>query len=108
MTRRLTVGSRSEMGLPYVPEPDTPVTTPWPHSHEKDYWRVPSRWQTSPPRFRQVLKIIGLVFLTSFILKIYYDKDLPVLAKEKHLEDKEKGKDPSQPDGNWPWKDFPL
>lgn len=106
MTRRLTVGSRSEMGLPHIPEPDTPISQPWPSSYKSDVWRVPSRWQTSRPRFRQILKFLTLVVLMSVVLKIYYDKDLPKagLEKEKDLE-----RDPSIPDQqNWPWKDFPL
>ena len=107
MTRRLTVGSRSEMGLPHVLEPDTPVSSPWPNSpYKNEYWKVPSRWQTSRPRIRQIVKFISLVVLMSIVLKIYYDKDLPPTRLESDFPPSEH--DPSIPDGNWPWKDYPL
>ena len=106
MTRRLTVGSRSEMGLPFQPEPDTPVTSQW-STPSKNEWKVPARWQTSPPRFRQVLKIIGLVVLTSLILKIYYDKEIPQNGAQS-TPDLGQQPDPAHPDSaHWPWKDYP-
>lgn len=102
MTRRLTVGSRSEMGLLSEhtdPETPPPVWTP----PKTDFWKRPSRWQVCLPRLRLVAKITMSILFTLFLLSIYYDKRPIAIEKVQTEEDLvEASKRES-----WLWKDFP-
>lgn len=102
MTRRLTVGCRSEMGLlseHIDPETPPPLWTP----PQTDFWKRPSRWQICLPRLRLVGKIVMFVLLALLLLRIYHDKhpfavDQP--PTEAELIEAAQRED-------WLWKDFP-
>jgi hypothetical protein len=102
MTRRLTLGSRSEMGLlTEHNDPDTPppIWTP----PKTDFWKRPSRWQICLPRLRLVGKVTMSVLFALIVIRIYYDKR--PLASERPLTEAEVI-EASQRE-NWLWKDFP-
>lgn len=96
MIRRLTVGSRSEMGLltETLAEERTPI--------KADFWKRPSRWQICLPRLRILAKIALSVLFALLILRIYFDSrpvavDKPTEAELIEASQRE----------NWLWKDFP-
>jgi hypothetical protein len=102
MTRRLTLGSRSEMGLlseQTDPESPPPLWTP----PKTDFWRRPSRWQICLPRLRLLGKIVLSIFFFLILLRIYYETQ-PVEAEppptEEEVMEAAKRED-------WLWKDFP-
>lgn len=102
MTRRLTVGSRSEMGLlceQNDPETPPPLWTP----PKTDFWKRRSRWQICLPRLWLVTKVSLLLFSFLVLLRIYYDKH-PVLVDQQAYEAEIME---AAQRNNWLWKDFP-
>ncbi len=102
MTRRLTLGSRSEMGLLSEhtdPETPPPLWTP----PKTDFWKRPSRWQICLPRLRLVGKITMSILFFLVLLRIYYDKR-PVAVDKQPTE--AEVIEAAQRE-NWLWKDFP-
>ena len=102
MTRRLTVGSRSEMGLlaEHVdPETPPPLWTP----PKTDFWKRPSRWQICLPRLRLVAKVVMSIVFALLLLSIYYDKR-PIAIDRFQSEDE---RVEAMKRESWLWKDFP-
>jgi hypothetical protein len=102
MTRRLTVGSRSEMGLLSEhtdPETPPPLWTP----PKTDFWKRPSRWQICLPRLRLLGKIALSIFFFLILLRIYYHTQ-PIIAEPPPTE--AEVMEAAQRE-NWLWKDFP-
>ena len=102
MTRRLTVGSRSEMGLLSEhtdPETPPPLWTP----PKADFWKRPSRWQVCLPRLRLFGKIAMSIFFALIILRLYFDMR-PVAIDQPPTE--AEAIEAAQRE-NWLWKDFP-
>jgi hypothetical protein len=104
MTRRHTVGSRSEMGLlNNTPEPQNPPLVWSPALSQNKYtWRKPSKWQICMPRLRSVTKVIAAFILSIFLYQLLYHKppDAPLpAATEENLRE-------AASQENWAWKDF--
>lgn len=109
MTRRLTVGSRSEMGLETsllsspASSPASPLT--W-TSAKLDFWKKPSKWQICMPRLRLVAKfVVSFVFLV-LILKLLNDKPPPP-KKPVRAPTEEEAMEAAKRT-NWLWKDYPM
>jgi hypothetical protein len=103
MTRRLTLGSRSEMGLlsEHSTDPETPPPI-W-SPPKTDFWKRPSRWQVCLPRLRLVAKFALSTLFALVLIRIYYDKR-PITADKQPTE--AEVIEASQRE-NWLWKDFP-
>jgi hypothetical protein len=102
MTRRLTVGGRSEMGfLSEHPDPETPPPS-W-SPQKTDFWKRPSRWQICLPRLRLVAKIAVSILFTVLVIGLYYDKR-PVTLDQSPTEAEMIQAAQRE---NWLWKDFP-
>ena len=107
MTRRLTINSRSEMGLPPepVPEPDSPppVWTP----AKSDFWRKPSKWQICMPRLRMTAKVILSIVFFIIVVKVLQEKPPekipPPPPTLNELMDQLKEQNARE---YWMWKDF--
>ena len=102
MTRRLTVGSCSEMGLLSEhtdPETPPPLWTP----PKTDFWKRPSRWQVCLPRLRFVAKIAMSILFGLLLLSIYFDKRPTAVDKAQTEEERVEASKRE----TWLWKDFP-
>jgi hypothetical protein len=111
MTRRLTIGSRSEMGLetPILSDPPSqPDPSPLNFTTVKtDFWKKPSKWQICMPRLRLIAKFaVSFVFLV-LVLKILNDKP-PAPPKQPHKTPTEAEAMEAAKRTNWLWKDFPT
>ena len=101
MTRRLTLGGRSEMGL--LSEHMDPETTSFISTPSKtDFWKRPSRWQLCLPRLRFMGKVAMFILLAVLLFRIYHDNqpvaiEPPTEAEIIEAAQREK----------WVWKDFP-
>lgn len=101
MTRRLTLGGRSEMGLASEHmDSETPcfITTP----SKTDFWKRPSRWQICLPRLRLVGKVAMFVLFALLLFRVYHHNppvaiEPPTEAERIEAAQREK----------WVWKDFP-
>jgi hypothetical protein len=112
MTRRLTIGSRSEMGLetPVLSDPPSqPDPSPLTFAAVKpDFWKKPSKWQICMPRLRLIAKFaVSFVFLV-LVLKILNDKPPVPPPKQAHKPPTEAEAMEAAKRTDWLWKDFPT
>jgi hypothetical protein len=111
MTRRLTIGSRSEMGLETLILSD-PASQPDPSplnftTVKTDFWKKPSKWQICMPRLRLVAKFaVSFVFLV-LVLKILHDKP-PTPPKHPPKPPTEAEAMEAAKRTDWLWKDYPT
>ena len=104
MTRRLTVGTRSEMGLITDTTDHQPASLNW-TPIKTDFWRKPSKWQICMPRLRMVAKALGSCCLLVILLKILNDQPrrserAPPPTEEEQIEAAKRE--------DWMWKDYPT
>jgi len=82
MTRRHTIGSRSETGLlddPQEPQTPPPGWTP-PLSNNKLTWRKPSKWQVCMPKLRVVTKVTAAFMLAIFLYQLLHHRRAPNIS----------------------------
>ena len=109
MTRRLTIGSRSEMGLETnllsepASQPDPSFA--WSSPTKLDFWKKPSKWQICMPRLRLVLKFVLSFVCLVLLLKVLNDKPPPKKPAKPPTEDEARE---AEKRTNWLWKDFPM
>ena len=113
MTRRLTIGSRSEMGLetPILSDPPSqPDRFPlnWTTAVKPDFWKKPSKWQICMPRLRLIAKFaVSFVFLV-LVLKVLNDKPPALHTQTPQKPPTEAEAREAEKRTNWLWKDYPT
>lgn len=103
MTRRHTIGSRSELGLlEDTPEPQTPPPVWTPALSQTKYtWQKPSKWQM--PRPRSVTKVVAAFVLSIFLYQLLYHKP-PDAPSPPPTEEQLRQAGLQE---RWAWKEFP-
>ena len=107
MTRRLTVGSRSEMGLEtnLLSEPAQPDPSFTWSPTKLDFWKKPSKWQICMPRLRLVAKFVLSFVCLILLLKVLNDKPPPKKPAKPPTEDEARE---AEKRTNWLWKDYRM